>query len=37
VHQVLITDAFFRRYNACVEGKADDPLPIGGREEGVAR
>lgn len=33
--KILITDVVFPRYKAWVQGKADDPLPIGGREEGT--
>jgi predicted PurR-regulated permease PerM len=33
--KILITDVIFPRYKAWVQGKADDPLPIGGREEGT--
>ncbi len=33
--KILITDVIFPRYKSWVEGKADDPLPIGGREEGT--
>lgn len=34
--KILITDVVFPRYQAWVKGKADDPLPIGGREEDIA-
>ncbi len=33
--KIFITDVVFPRYKAWVQGKADDPLPIGGREEGT--
>jgi predicted PurR-regulated permease PerM len=33
--KIIVTDVVLPRYRAWVEGKADDPLPIGGRDEGT--
>lgn len=33
--KIIVTDVVLPRYKAWVQGKADDPLPIGGREEGT--
>ena len=34
--KILITDVIFPRYKSWVEGKADDPLPIGDRDQDTA-